>query len=266
MATVFNNDDKSVSIGGPPSTLNALFSESNYFKNTRNVPMKKVQGMWHTDKAYGPEHAKQIVSGVRQDYTLRLPLLSPTTGEPYELTESTPLLELIMQEMLTARIRWDKTIQSVSRRLSHIAPAFINLIAIQPSQYIESLLEQWRTQFRDSAISSQDMMSAAIDIPLEVGSPKDPKSSKIAVVGMACRFPGGADDTEKFWEVLMQGRDVHKRIPPDRFNAETHVDPTGKIPNTSKTPYGCFVDNPDFFDAMFFGMSPRYGPIDISLY
>lgn len=219
--------------------------------------MKKVQGMWHTDKAYGPEHVEQIVSGVRQDYSLHLPLVSPITGKPYEIREPKPLLEQIMQEMLTGRIRWDKTIDNMNRRLSQIAPASIELIAIQPSQYIEDLLRQWRTQFPEAAVSSRDMMSAAMGIPLGRSPPNDPKSSKIAVVGMACRFPGGADDTEKLWEVLMQGRDVHKPIPSDRFNIETHVDPSGKTPNTSKTPYGCFVENPGLFDAMFFGMSPR---------
>ncbi|KAI0438313.1 polyketide synthase [Xylaria telfairii] len=257
MATVFNNDDKSVSIGGPPSTLRSLFSETEFFKGTTNVPMKKVQGMWHTDKAYGPEHVEQIISGIRQDYALHLPLVSPISGKPYEIREQKPLLEQVMQEMLTGRIRWDKTIDNLSHRLSQIVPASIELIAIQPSQYIEDLLRQWRTQFPEAVVSSRDMMSATMGIPLGRSPPNDPKSSKIAVVGMACRFPGGADDTEKLWEVLMQRRDVHKPIPTDRFNIETHVDPSGKTPNTSKTPYGCFVENPGLFDAMFFGMSPR---------
>ncbi|KAI1132887.1 polyketide synthase [Nemania abortiva] len=257
MAAVFNGDGKSVNIGGPPSTLSALFSESGFFKNTTNVPMKKIQGMWHMEKIYGREHVKQIMPKLRQSYQLYLPLFSPVTGEPFEITEPTLLIEHVMEEMLTARVRWDKIIDSVTRRLSHIAPESIELIAIQPSQYIETLLTHWRAQFPSATVSSRYMMSDTMMIPLDESSPKDPKSSKIAVVGMACRFPGGADDTEKFWEVLMQGRDVHTQVPPDRFNVETHVDPTGKTPNTSKTPYGCFVDNPDLFDAMFFGMSPR---------
>ncbi|KAI0459063.1 polyketide synthase [Xylaria acuta] len=257
MASVFNSDGKSVSIGGQPSTLSALFSESKFFKSTKNVPMKKIQGMWHTRKAYGIEHVKQIVPKIRQQHSLQLPLLSPITGQPFEATEPTMLLENLMEEMLTERLQWDKTIDGVTRRLSHIAPESIEMIVIQPSQYVESLLDHWRAQFPSAAVSSQDMTSAVMSIPLRKSSPREPKSSRIAVVGMACRFPGSADDTEKLWEVLMQGRDVHTPIPPDRFNVETHFDPTGKTPNTSKTPYGCFLDNPDLFDAMFFGMSPR---------
>lgn len=37
----------------------------------------------------------------------------------------------------------------------------------------------------------------------------------------------------------------------------TYYDPTGKIRNTSHTPYGCFIDEPGLFDPQFFNMSPR---------
>jgi monodictyphenone polyketide synthase len=84
-----------------------------------------------------------------------------------------------------------------------------------------------------------------------------PAQSKIAIVGMSCRMPGGATDTEKFWELLESGLDVHRKIPADRFDVDSHFDPTGKRMNTSHTPYGCFIDEPGLFDAPFFNMSPR---------
>ena len=257
MASVFNDDGKSVSIGGPPSTLRALFSECDFFRHSKNVPMKKVQGMWHTGRIYGTEHVQQIVQKIDQGHQLHLPLFSPVTGQPFEPTNATSLLEQIMEEMLTKRIRWDRTINGVTQRLRQLSPDSTKIIAIQPSHYVESLLEHWRAEIPTTTLSSQDMMSAVMSLPIGKSPPRDAKSSKVAVVGMACRFPGGADDTEKFWQLLAQGRDVHGYVPPDRFNVETHVDPTGKRSNTSKTSYGCFVDNPGLFDAMFFGMSPR---------
>ncbi|KAH3903772.1 non-reducing polyketide synthase PKS19-like protein [Parastagonospora nodorum] len=257
MASVFNDDGKSVSIGGPPSTLKTLFTECDFFKRTKNVPMKKVQGMWHTGKVYGTEHVHQIIPKIHQKHQLYLPLFSPVKGQPLEAASATDLLEQIMEEMLTQRIRWDRTIQNVTERLKQASPESTQLIAIQPSQYVESLIGQWRADMPTTTHTTEDMMSAVMDLPLGNSRAKDAKSSKIAVVGMACRFPGGADNAEKFWELLAQGRDVHSPIPSDRFNIETHVDPAGKVPNTSKTPYGCFVDNPGLFDAMFFGMSPR---------
>ena len=88
-------------------------------------------------------------------------------------------------------------------------------------------------------------------------SVRGPMQSKIAIVGMACRYPGDSTDPDKYWEVLEQGLDVHKKVPADRFDVDVHTDPTGKRTNTSITPYGCFIDDPGLFDAHFFNMSPR---------
>lgn len=218
--------------------------------------MKKVQGMWHTGRVYGAEHVDQIVPDINTIHELWLPLFSPS-GSPLEVKKPTPVLEQIMEEMLTRSVQWDQTLKHLTIRLKELAPESIQLVAVQPSHYIDSMLEHWRAEIPSTDASSQDMMSAAMNLPTGISAPRDTRSSKIAVVGMACRFPGGADDPEKFWEILAQGRDMHTPIPPDRFNVDTHVDPDCKIPNTSKTPFGCFVDNPGLFDALFFGMSPR---------
>lgn len=73
---------------------------------------------------------------------------------------------------------------------------------------------------------------------------------------MAGRFPEAANHDE-LWDILTKGLDVHKTIPKDRFNPETHYDPTGKGKNKSHTPYGCFIKEPGLFDPQFFSMSPR---------
>lgn len=47
------------------------------------------------------------------------------------------------------------------------------------------------------------------------------------------------------------------QVPNDRFDIDTHCDPSGETKNTIITPYGCFLDRPGFFDARLFNMSPR---------
>lgn len=49
----------------------------------------------------------------------------------------------------------------------------------------------------------------------------------IAIVGMACRFPGDADSIENFWEMIRDGKDAWSEIPSDRFNVKGwyHPDP-----------------------------------------
>ncbi|KAI1347676.1 hypothetical protein F5Y01DRAFT_329331 [Xylaria sp. FL0043] len=71
-----------------------------------------------------------------------------------------------------------------------------------------------------------------------------PHNSKLDIVGMACRMPGGANNPQQFWEFLMDGKDTHTVVPPDRFDVEAHFDPTGKTENAIGTRFGNFRDNP----------------------
>src|SRR5262245_54806493 len=70
---------------------------------------------------------------------------------------------------------------------------------------------------------------------------RQPKES-IAVVGMACRFPGSVNNPEHYWQFLTEGRDGIRPFSPDRLGRET----------AATTLYGGFVDDVDKFDAAFF--------------
>ena len=43
------------------------------------------------------------------------------------------------------------------------------------------------------------------------------KTEPIAIIGMGCRFPGGADDPEAFWGLLRDGIDAIMEVPADRW-------------------------------------------------
>jgi acyl transferase domain-containing protein len=49
----------------------------------------------------------------------------------------------------------------------------------------------------------------------------------IAVVGMAMRFPGGATDSKRFWDMLQTGRSAHGPVPKSRFNMDGYYHPDG---------------------------------------
>ena len=83
------------------------------------------------------------------------------------------------------------------------------------------------------------------------------RETDIAVIGMACRFPGGADTPEAFWKVLSEGRDTLSEIPAGRWDWRRYHNDDPAVPGTHYTRYGSFVDHVGQFDPDFFGISQR---------
>jgi acyl transferase domain-containing protein/acyl carrier protein len=79
----------------------------------------------------------------------------------------------------------------------------------------------------------------------------------IAVIGMACRLPGGVSTSEDYWELLTQGRDAIRRVPADRWDVSQYYDSDPSAPGKIHAPFGGFLENIDLFDAAFFGISRR---------
>jgi acyl transferase domain-containing protein/trans-aconitate methyltransferase len=79
----------------------------------------------------------------------------------------------------------------------------------------------------------------------------------IAIVGMGLRFPGGADDPDSFWQLLVDGVDAITEVPPERWSIDALYDPDPDRPGHMATRYGGFLRDVDRFDAPFFGISPR---------
>ena len=51
------------------------------------------------------------------------------------------------------------------------------------------------------------------------------QAEPMAIVGMACRFPGGANDPPSYWRLICQGVDAIGAVPPDRWDADAYLRP-----------------------------------------
>jgi len=85
---------------------------------------------------------------------------------------------------------------------------------------------------------------------------EDSRTEPIAIVGLGCRFPGGAVDAESFWSLLHGGVDAVGAVPPDRWDTDAFFDADPDAPGKLYTRDGSFVDGVDRFDAELFGISP----------
>ena len=80
----------------------------------------------------------------------------------------------------------------------------------------------------------------------------------IAIIGLGCRFPGGANSHKAFWRLLTQGKDAIIDVPADRWDIRRFYDPDPDKPGKVYVKQGGFLKEKIYdFDPLFFGISPR---------
>jgi acyl transferase domain-containing protein/NADPH:quinone reductase-like Zn-dependent oxidoreductase/acyl carrier protein len=92
---------------------------------------------------------------------------------------------------------------------------------------------------------------------MSIQTPASTHPESIAVIGIGCRFPGGASSPEAFWTLLVDGVDTVTEVPEDRWDLRAFYHPDPAQPGKIYTRYGSFLQDVDLFDAGFFRISPR---------
>lgn len=92
--------------------------------------------------------------------------------------------------------------------------------------------------------------------PAVIASRRSSTENHIAIIGMACRFPG-APDLASYWKLLVEGRDAVTEVPDDHWDWHEHYDSNPEAENKTYSRWGGFLKNLDLFDAAFFNISPR---------
>ena len=241
-------------ISGPPSTTRRLWQESEVLGKAHRVPIT-VYAPYHAPHLYSEDDAKNILDEHSRKLLGQFKpvglIHSAATGKCHSHPDTVTLFECLLSEILREPVRWDLLLEETVSQVTELENTDCNIKSFGVTNLANSLVSALKSGGHQS-ISVRDQ-TAWSDTAEYAGHTQN---DKIAIVGLSGRFPNSANH-EELWELLMDGIDAHKEIPPDRFDAKAHCDPSGKGRNKTHTPYGCFIDEPGLFDPRFFNMSPR---------
>ncbi|KAK3902976.1 conidial yellow pigment biosynthesis polyketide synthase [Staphylotrichum tortipilum] len=253
-----------LAVSGPPSSLDELVSSA-HFKGLKHKA-KAVYAPYHAPHLYSREDIEEILAALELDTGVgplakvpAIPVMS-STGDWIRGTNFKGLLEAALEHILLQPISWNKILEGVRARLGRsweTKKYKIESFGSQADQLIYMALKQptiGRKMTPREPLESHPSLTPGVS-SRGISHPR----SKIAIIGMSGRFPGGANSSEAFWDLLRNGLDVHEEVPPLHWS-KAHVDAAGTRKNTSATPYGCWLDDPALFDARFFNISPREAP------
>ena len=245
-AFVSAQSPSSVTISGPPSTTKDLFSKAPMFQSSKRIPLP-ILAAFHANHL-GPIQTTKIIGELSQSILGKAIQhrmnLSASTGQLYTGTTFASVLSEVMDDIFQNPI----CLQVYTGGLATVLPSQATLLLFGPVNCATAM----KRSIRDLGVD----LSLGKAIPEYSDATSDLSSGAIAIVGMSVRLPG-SETLEEFWKVLEDGRDLHEKIRPDRFDVNTHYDSSGDTPNTTLTPYGVFIDRPGFFDTRLFNMSPR---------
>lgn len=253
-----------ITVSGTPRSLRMLV-QSSYFKDLKYEYIP-VHGPYHSSELYCKQDVQDIVEGIfsaepsATTSSSHLDFLS-TAGTRAEGKDFPAVLASAVSQILLQPVRWSGMIAELRASIRKWNPRFLSVVPIGSTadRSVYTALKQASPGELVPPPPGQAQGPIPIAKEDTTTTSVNPTRAKLAIVGMSGRFPG-AKDNEAFWNLLYQGLDVHKPVPPLRWDTQTHVDPTGCRKNTSATPFGCWLDDPAGFDAPFFSISPREAP------
>lgn len=163
-------------------------------------------------------------------------------------------LETLLHANLPSTLLFDyPTLEQLE---AHLAHEVLALDAVEIRTGEKQAPEAYDTSSY-TGLSSGELQSLLARAERKLSSYERQTRMPIAVVGMACRYPGHVTHPEQFWEFLLRKGDGIDVVPKERWNAEEFYDPRPSTPGKICTTLGGFLEGVDSFDADLFGISPR---------
>jgi hypothetical protein len=188
-----------------------LFGTSLSLQNLqcREIP---IRGPYHACHLFSVSDVDKIIDTDIAFHLDQYSLIHPLVGlsSPKTPTSTIELFQQAVMEVLAFPVQWDALVKTCVSRIRSSPVSGVRVLAMGPTALSNSLVSALKIG-GGIQISLEDGVSwfAQNKIPKSVSG--DLRNSKIAIIGMAGRFPNAADH-EAFWKLLEQGLDVHREV------------------------------------------------------
>lgn len=180
----------------------------------------------------------------------------------FNLSTSNELHELALRSILVEKADWQSTITKATASLGQTETATVWAIGkphfVSRSTFMRINADLNITYLQDfefhQSPKSNSVTSESISPPKvssDTGVVRAVSENDIAIIGMACRFPG-ASSVEEYWQLLCEGRSMHKEVPCPRFSENSN-----RTNGFRQKCWGNFLESVEDFDHRFFRISPR---------
>lgn len=236
---------------GPPSTMQKLIRKDSIMAARASITeLYRANGSVHAPHLPGAD-MEAIMGEFGSNLTLASRPLSPSVHitstsscQTFSEANLADLLHRTLHDILTLRLDHDGTILAVASRVP--ANARARLLVIGGASSLSTV--QKALLARKVDVTTVEGFANWTSLPT-----KRSGSGKVAIVGVAGRFPG-SENVDEFWTSLLEGKEQHRIVPESRFGLDAWQHALGP---DAQLPYGCFLERPGQFDARLFSISPR---------
>ena len=199
-----------MTVSGPPATLARFFEHSAEFAKDRLA--LPVYGPYHASHLHEKVDAKEILGDhipIRLSTSRQtINLVSTSSGQCFDATlDASELLAAVIDDVLRCRLDLGKVVNACAGIVKASSPVRCKVMSFGPNSAEDTFIKALQSEDMDVVV--QESVSERIS-PFN-DMPRTSKKPKLAIVGMAGRFPNAADH-EKFWDLLEAGLDVHKKV------------------------------------------------------
>ena len=208
----------SVTISGSPAILDQFFAASKEF--TQNRVQLPVHGPYHAEHVHIGVDPKTIVQPTNSEpscllstYKLALPLISSSSGQSFkEDLDASELLAAVLDDIMKQTLSFENVVDGCTRLVRDSKASKCNMVSFGPNSAEDLIAKALRPMVGISILTHADYSANTPKGFVPFGNaPRTSKKPKLAIVGMAGRFPNAADH-EKFWDLLEAGLDVHRKV------------------------------------------------------